>query len=241
MTEGRIEVVKEPEPSKRRPRKKTPTPAEVPPRVARRERRRERSREEIVDAARRVLLRQGIAATTLDAIANEVGLTKAALYYYYPSKDALLFEIMFDTIERESRALHDGVAQSKNGGEALRAIIRETVGAFSDRLDDFRLAFLHPQVAGPGAVRIGAEQLARIRPLNDLAYKGAAKMLSEESKHGRSRAGVDPRLMVFLANVAAMGILTMKGLVESFGDPLLYSDEQLIDALARIFEAAAVP
>lgn len=47
--------------------------------------------------------------------------------------------------------------------------------------------------------------------------------------------------MVFLANVAALGILTMKGLVESFGVPLLYSDEQLIDALARVFDAAAAP
>jgi hypothetical protein len=47
--------------------------------------------------------------------------------------------------------------------------------------------------------------------------------------------------MVFLANVAAVGILTMKGMVESLRDPLLYSDEQLIEGLARIFEAAATP
>jgi hypothetical protein len=30
-------------------------------------------------------------------------------------------------------------------------------------------------------------------------------------------------------------------MVEAVGDPLLYSDEQLIDALARVFEAAAAP
>jgi AcrR family transcriptional regulator len=233
--------VKVPEITNRKPSKKAPKPAEMPPRIARRERRRERSREEIVGAARRVLLRNGIAATTLDAIASEVGLTKAALYYYYPSKDALLFEIVFDIIEHEARALHDSVGKAENGGEALRAVVCETVKSFGSRLDDFRLAFLHPQVGGPGAVRIGAEQLARIRPLNDLAYKGAAKMLAEEWKPGRGRAGVEPRLMVFLANVAALGILTMKGLVETFGDPLLYSDEQLIDALARIFEVAAGP
>jgi len=38
-----------------------------------------------------------------------------------------------------------------------------------------------------------------------------------------------------------MGMLTMKGMVESVGDPLLYSDEQLIEGFARIFEAAAAP
>ena len=39
----------------------------------------------------------------------------------------------------------------------------------------------------------------------------------------------------------ALGVLTMKGLVESFDDPLRYSDDELIDALARVFEAAARP
>jgi AcrR family transcriptional regulator len=225
-----------------KPRKKKATaPAEVAPRVARRERRRERSREEIVDAARRVLLRNGIAATTLDAVAKEVGLTKAALYYYYPSKDALLFEIVYGAVEAQSRAVHDAVAEAKNGGEALRAIVRETVHTFASRLDDFRLTFLNGQIAGPGAVRLGPEQFARIRPLNDLAYSGAAKILADEWKQRRGRAGVEPRLMAFLASVASIGLLTMKGMVESVGDPLLYSDEQLIDGLARVFEAAVAP
>ena len=213
---------------------------EVPPRIARRERRRERSREEIVDAARRVLLRSGIAATTLDAVAKEVGLTKAALYYY-PSKDALLFEIIFSAIEAQSRAVHDAVREAESGGDALRAIVRETMHLYASRLDDFRLAFLHAQVASVGSVRLGAEQFARIRPLNDLTYAGAAKKLSDDRKRGRSRANVEPRLMAFLANTAAIGALTMKGLVESVGDPLVYSDEQLIEGLARIFEAAAAP
>lgn len=192
-------------------------------------------------AARRVLARNGIAATTLDAVAEEVGLSKPALYYYYRSKEALLFEIVFRTIEAQSRAVHDAVAEAKDGGDALRAIVRETVRTFASRLDDFRLVFLHGQLAGPAAVRISAEQLARIRPLNDLAYGGAAKILGAESKRRRGRARVDPRMMAFLANVAAIGLLTMKGMVESVGDPLLYSDEQLIEGLARIFEAAAAP
>ena len=98
-----------------------------------------------------------------------------------------------------------------------------------------------PRSPDAGAVRFGAEQLARLRPLNDLAYAGAAKRLSEDWKHGRGRANVEPRLMAFLANIAAIGALTLKGMVESVGDPLLYSDEQLIEGFARIFEAAAAP
>ncbi len=188
-----------------------------------------------------MLLRKGLAATTLEAVAKEVGLTKAALYYYYPSKDALLFELVYGAIAAQSRAVHDAVASVDNGSDALAAIIGETVRMYASRLDDFRLTFLHGQVAGAGAVKIDPAQFARLRPLNDLAYAGAAKILAGEWKKARGRAGVEPRLMAFLAQVAAIGVLTMKGAVEAVGDPLLYSDEQLIDALAKIFGAAAAP
>jgi hypothetical protein len=113
------------------------------------------------------------------------------------------------------------------------------VHAFAPRLDDFRLAFLHGQVAGKGAVHFNSQQFARIRPLNDLLYAGAARKLGEERKERPGRAQVEPRLMAFMAYIAAIGLLTMKGMVESVDDPLLYSDEQLIEGFARIFAAAA--
>jgi AcrR family transcriptional regulator len=214
-------------------------PEAVAARIARRERRRERSREEIVEAARCVMLRDGIAATTLEAVAKEVGLTKAALYYYYPSKDAMLFEVIYASLEAQSQVVHDAVGEAKSGGEALGAIIRETVRFYAPRIDDFRLAYLHGQVATPGSVQVAREQLERIRPLNDRAFQGAADRISADSKQRRHRALVEPRLMAFLANLAAIGLLTMKGMVESVGDPLLYSDEELIEGLSRVFEAAA--
>jgi AcrR family transcriptional regulator len=228
---------KSPQPKKRR--KPPAEPAFESPRIARRERRRERSRQDIVEAARRVLLRNGIAATTLDAVAEEACLTKAALYYYYPSKDALFFDVMFGVLEAQTTAVHDAVATAASGAEALRAIIRETFHSFGSQLDDFRLTFLQSQVVKPGTVRFSAEQLARLRPLNDLVYGGAAKLLADDAKRTRGRPRVEPRLMAFLASTATLGLLTMKGLVESFGDPLLYSDDALIEGLSRIFEAAA--
>jgi AcrR family transcriptional regulator len=231
-----------PKPGRKTPAKRrspTATEPEPTPRIARRERRRDRSREEILEAARVVLLRNGIAATTLDAVAKEVGVTKAAIYYYFASKDALLFEMVFRTIEAQALAIHRAVERADNGADALGAIIRETVQHFAPRLDDFRLAYLHGQVAGPDVVRMEAQQLERIRPLNDLSFAGAAKLLGAERKRRSNRAGVEPRLMAFLASAAAIGVLTMKGMVENVHDPLLYSDEQLIDGFARIFEAAA--
>ncbi|HRX34887.1 MAG TPA: TetR/AcrR family transcriptional regulator [Aestuariivirga sp.] len=207
-------------------------------RQARRTRRREQSREEILDAARRVLLRSGVAATTLEAVAKEVGVSKTALYYYFPSKDALLFELIFAVFEGSARTVHDRVERAATGPEALRALIRETVKTFAPRLDDFRLAFLYGQVASTGALHFDAEQFARIRPINDLWLAGAAEKVAQGQGNCSGRTKLDPRLIAFLAHVSAIGLLTMKGLVENFDDPLRYSDEQLIDGFARIFEAA---
>jgi len=107
------------------------------------------------------------------------------------------------------------------------------------RLDDFRLAFMFGQVARAGAVRWNAEQFARLRPLDDLWYAGAATKLREERRKRSGRAAVEPRMLAFLAHLAAIGLLTMKGLVEQLDDPLVFSDEQLIEGFARVFEAAA--
>ena len=46
-------------------------------------------------------------------------------------------------------------------------------------------------------------------------------------------------MMAFLAYLSAIGLLTMKGMVESVDDPLIYSDDQMIEAFGKIFEAAA--
>jgi AcrR family transcriptional regulator len=210
-------------------------------RLARRERRREASRDEILAAARRVLLRHGIANTTLAAVAEDVGLSKASLYYYYPSKDALLFELIFGVMETHAAAIKALAADAANGSASLSAILRGTFSVFASRLDDFRLAFLHGQVAGKEAVHFDAAQFARIRPLNDLIFGDASRTLAEDFRKRPSRARVDPRLMAFLAYTSALGLLTMKGMVESVEDPLLYTDEQMIEGLARIFAAAAAP
>lgn len=191
-----------------------------------------------MQAARRVLVRRGLAATTLDAIAEEAGLTKAAIYYYFPSKDALFFELVSSTVAAQAHAIDDAVAQTETGTEALAALIRAAVKVFAPSMDDFRIAFLHGQVAGPANISVAAEQLARIRPLNDITYAGAARRLEADRATRRSRIDVKPRMLAFLAHMSAIGILTMKGMVESVNDPLLYSDDELIDAMAQVFAAA---
>jgi AcrR family transcriptional regulator len=184
-------------------------------------------------------LRGGVSAPTLEVGAKEVGVSKTALYYNYPSKDALLFELIFGALKTHAKTVHEAVERAKDGKEALGALVRETLKAFTPGLEDFRLAFLHGQVASPGSVHVDAGQFARIRPLNELLLADTVKKLATDREQRPGGTRVEPRLMAFLGYLSAIGLLTMKGMVESLNDPLIHSDDQLIEGLSRIFETAA--
>jgi AcrR family transcriptional regulator len=208
-------------------------------RKARQQRRRDRSRDDILAAARSVLNRDGIAAVTLEAVAREAGMSKTGLYYYFSSKEALVFELVFAALRLHAERVQTAVEATDTGPAALGAVIRHTVEAYSGQMDDFRLAFLLGQVSSSTHMQLSGEQLTRIRPLNDMLLAGATRLLAEGKSTGQESGKVEPRLLSFLAFLSAIGLLTMKGLVESQGDPLLYSDDQLIEALSAIFARAA--
>lgn len=48
------------------------------------------TRDRIVEAANRLFYREGIRAVSVDAVAEEAGLTKRSLYYHFQSKDELV-------------------------------------------------------------------------------------------------------------------------------------------------------
>jgi TetR/AcrR family transcriptional repressor of nem operon len=47
-------------------------------------------REQLLDAAERLLLEQGLRATTVADVASEAGVAKGTMYLYFPSRDELL-------------------------------------------------------------------------------------------------------------------------------------------------------
>jgi AcrR family transcriptional regulator len=59
----------------------------------RRAREREETRERILDAARKMFVRQGYEATTMRAIADKIEYTPTAIYHHFRNKDALLTEL----------------------------------------------------------------------------------------------------------------------------------------------------
>jgi AcrR family transcriptional regulator len=201
-------------------------------------RRREQTRTEILDVARDLVVTEGLAGFSLAAIAEELGLTKPALYYYFKSKEALIIDIFLHEWFEAASEVEAAVNETDGGADAIEALMRTVFNRYRDQLDLFFLCFRAPTADIQGS--IGSDELERIRPINDMLYAGAAHRLQTDKRTGAFPKKRDPRRFAFSAHTAVIGLLSMKAMTESSGDPLLHSDDDLIDDVCQTYRDAAL-
>ena len=79
-------------------------------------------KEHLLDAAEAVVVEQGGARLTLDAVAEQAGVSKGGLLYHFPTKEALLQAMIARHIERVERRRAAALEEIEPGPEAaLRA------------------------------------------------------------------------------------------------------------------------
>lgn len=133
-------------------------------------------REAILAAARLLLLKQGLRATSMEAVAAEAGVAKATLYKYYGDKDAVFAALvtgLLVTIHGEfTAALGAEGTLSARVSRALAAkygVIARFLGdsAFADELLDE-----HHRVVGP---QVRVAELEAERALVEVLRGGAVR------------------------------------------------------------------
>jgi len=85
------------------------------------------TREQLKCAAARLFREQGFHGTSVAQIAAAAWITKSSLYHHFPSKQALLAEILTDTASRVTPALESIAAADLPAAERLRAAARSHV------------------------------------------------------------------------------------------------------------------
>jgi AcrR family transcriptional regulator len=93
----------------------------------------EQTRQQILETAQRLFAELGYDATSLQMIADEMGLTKAAVYYHFRAKSDILHAAMQPGIQR-LEVLLDEAAQIRG----RRARIEHLVNGFADFLVQHR-------------------------------------------------------------------------------------------------------
>lgn len=173
-------------------------------------------RDLILYAAGQVVLNNGAAQLTLDSVAEEAGVSKGGLLYHFPTKDALIDELL-DTYLRGFDSVIDAHIDSDNGPEAgkfLRAYVRTS---FTDDLPDpsFAAAALAAVTAKPELLEKVREKYAewKARALKDglplqtaltvmLATDGiwCAELLGIQPLDAEQRTAVQAALLELLAS-----------------------------------------
>lgn len=92
---------------------------------------REARREQIYSAGARLFAEKGYERTSLQEVAEVLGVTKPALYYYFSSKEQLLFELMSFVMDRVSEDLTEVCQSGLAPVEKLRGLIRRYVSFFA--------------------------------------------------------------------------------------------------------------
>lgn len=112
----------------------------------------------ILVSAARVFAEMGMEKASMAQIAAQSGISKALLYHYYASKDALIFDIVRSHLED----LDDAVAAADRPAlapqERLRALVRAVLESYRDADDQHKV-----QLNGTSA--LSPDQLAELRTI----------------------------------------------------------------------------
>lgn len=90
------------------------------------------SEEKILEAARKVFSQRGFFGTRMQEIANEAGINKAMLHYYYRSKDNLFEAVFRDAAKKIFSRLLPNIMENDSIEELLKDFIRKYIRALID-------------------------------------------------------------------------------------------------------------
>jgi len=93
---------------------------------------------QIINQAAELFRERGYARTSLKAVAERLNLTEPALYYYFPSKERLLYQIVYETLDHANAELKEIAADTElTPPQKMDRVVHVIVNTAVDRLDMF--------------------------------------------------------------------------------------------------------
>lgn len=179
---------------------------------------------QIVDAAIRVIARQGYAHTSLMDIAKEVGMSKGAVHYHFPTKEALMTQVLQTACDAVAQRTLAAWTAAEQPEASLRSSLRElwqVRAALSDEakvVADLMTQALHDEsLRGPLAAY----------------YRFAVAQVNQHLTANLDKLGLKPK--VDTATLPRLLHALLDGLLmQRIVDPEAVQDEQVIQALETL-------
>lgn len=194
------------------------------------------TRDRILVVARALVRKGGPAALTFDAVASRLGVSKQAVIYWFPNKEALGVAVVLPAIELEAQAGIAALEGMRDPHSARDAFIDAIARFHLADLERFRLMYLAPQMGGRlGTARANGAINRSIHPVTSRMYDRLSEALSQPDQ--------DPQVVraeAVTLHFSILGVIMMHGLADSIGDPLRHDACSLIAALSAMVSKKAV-
>lgn len=135
-----------------------------------------RRSEQILKAAARLMERRGSHAVSMQAIADEAGVSVGLIYRYFAGKEELLLGVIVDVLEQYGRRIPAVVeAAGDDPVDRLSAGFREYCTVIDENRHAAVLTYRESKMLGEtGLETIKRMEVASIRPLRDVLQHGIA-------------------------------------------------------------------
>ncbi len=153
-------------------------------------------RSRILESSARLFAHQGFEGTSLNEIADEVGLSKATIYHYFVGKEEIYTEIILDTLDRLLPFVKEAVDRKEGARPRLVAAMEAHAQFFEDNFWAFTAMLI-----GFGGIR-ELNRRARAVALRD-AYEVVFRDIIKAGIESGEFRNVDP----IIASRAALSML----------------------------------
>ncbi len=187
----------------------TSTPAQTPALTERQARTQAPTRDRILDAALAAWGTRGYEATSLDALAAGLGITKQSILYWFPSKEALLEAVIARSAQELAQAMQSALDGAGDGWAKIEAVVRSV----------FRLAARRPELLGlvREISRLGPPAASRMTLALQPLVRRASDFLEAEMDAGHMRRH-DPNLLLLAIYSTVIGMVTEVEVLRALGE-----------------------
>jgi len=190
------------------------------------------TRGRVIDAALVSFADRGFEATSLDALAANLGVTKQTILYHFGSKDALLAAVIDRSAAELADALERALAKAGPGFLRVEALVKAT----------FRLAARRPELLGllREVSRLGPPATTQLMEALDPLIERARAFLEAEMDAGTMRRQ-DPRLLLLSSYSTVIGVATEVEVLRAVGvEPTVRSLLRRRNELVEFLRSALV-
>jgi AcrR family transcriptional regulator len=168
------------------------------------------TKEVILEVGLRHFSAHGYAGTSLNDIADEVGIRRPSVLHHFPSKEALYRSVVMNAFSDWYWLVEEATSNVESGWPQVERVLRTAFRFFEERPEAVRLARREALDGGPV---LAAEMATVLRP----GFAAAREWLQQEMDAGRLRY-YDPGQLILTAYGAVLSYLSDAALITALRD-----------------------